>query len=116
MQNHQHQRRMPQETQPQRDEGTQEKDPYGVNHPRVFSPTNILSLQRTIGNQAVLRMTDRSKTPHIQRDPEPGSDVTKSFGNVYEQKFNLKEGDRYAFSVAISFSRKDTSPLKGETG
>lgn len=115
MQSHQQQRRMPQEIQPQRDDMTPEKDSSGVSTPHVFSPTHILRLQRTIGNQAVLRMAQRGRTPQVQRDPlDTAIDAAKDVGNVYEKKIEIKE-DQFSASLAFAASRENTSPLKIKT-
>ena len=80
MPNHQHQGRIPQEIQPQKDEGRREKDVYGINNPHVFSPTNILRLQRTIGNQAVRRLSRGATSSRLQREAVNHDDAFAVFG------------------------------------
>jgi hypothetical protein len=95
--------------------------PNEATHQPPLTPHNVLKLQRLIGNQAVQRQYAPQRTPKprqfisplIQRE-EPDS-IPVPAGNVYEYKAEYK-GDRWSFSLAFSFSKTDTSPLKDKAG
>lgn len=88
--------------------------------PRTLSPTDILQLQRTVGNQAVLQMLDTQPRPILQRDTEGGSAAGADFER---QRSRSQEGNRVrqiqatASPTAQIIQRKlkfKSSDLKGD--
>jgi hypothetical protein len=77
------------------------------------TPHNVMRLQRTVGNQGVLRLLRGQHTARRVQREGPGDPTP--VGNVYELKFD-KKGDRWSLGFIINFSGKKTSPAKTEGG
>jgi hypothetical protein len=78
--------------------------------PPTTACARVLELQRAVGNRAVAAMVARRPWRMIARDDKP---LLSKTGGEYEYKLEHK-GERTSWSLRFSFSKAQTSPIRGK--